>query len=110
MNNVTVQNAQDAIGISNTASTVIIDNSRFQALTNAGINLMTGQATLTNSKISGCGTGIIAAAKTSALLSGNVITNNDTGLQNAGSIVSAGNNLLAGNKVQGTVSSVVKLQ
>ncbi len=110
MNNVTVNNAADAVGISNAASTVIIDNSRFQALTNAGINLMTGQATLTNSKISGCGTGIIAAAKTSALLSGNVITNNDTGLQNAGSIVSAGNNLLAGNKVQGTISSVVKLQ
>ncbi len=110
MNNVTVNNAADAVGISNSASTVIIDNSRFQMLSNAGVNLMTGQATLTNSNISGCGTGIITAAKTTATISGNTITNNDTGLQNAGSIVSAGNNLLSGNKTQGSVSSTVKLQ
>jgi Right handed beta helix region len=110
LNRVTIHNAEDAIGMSNAASTLVMDGCRFQSLNNAGINLGSGQAIVSSSNITDCGTGIIAAAKTTAWLSGNVISNNITGLQTTGSIISAGTNLMVGNKVQGTISSVIKLQ
>lgn len=110
LNNVTVHNAADALGITNEGGSVIIDNCRFQTIGNAGINLLNGQVTLSNSNISDCSTGVVTALKTSIVLAANVISNNGTALQAAGTIASAGNNLLVGNKVQGTAMSVIKLQ
>ena len=109
LSNVTVHNAADAIGINNETSTVIIDHCIFQTISNAGVNLMNGKVTVSNSNISDCGTGIMGGARSTAWLSGNVISNNDTGLQSSGSIASAGNNLVVGNRVQGSASSL-KLQ
>lgn len=110
LNNVTVHNAVDALGITNEGGSVITDNCRFQVVGNAGINLLNGQVTLSHSNISDCSTGVITASKTSISLSDNVIGNNGTALQAAGTITSAGNNMLAGNKLQGTGMTVVKLQ
>jgi hypothetical protein len=110
LNHVTVNNATDGLGVTNEGGTVIIDNCRFQAIGNGGINLVNGQVTLTHSNISDCKTAVITASKTGISLSGNVISNNDTALQASGTIGSAGNNLLTGNKAQGSTMTVIKLQ
>lgn len=110
LNHVTVHNATDGLGVTNEGGSVIIDNGRFQAIGNGGINLVNGQVTLSRSNISDCKTAVITASKTSISLSGNVISNNDTALQAAGIITSGGNNLVTGNKLQGTAMTVVKLQ
>lgn len=110
LNHVTVHNAADGLGVTNEGGSVIIDNCRFQAMGNCGINLLNGQVTLSRSNIADCKTAVITALKTSMSLSGNVISNNDTILQAAGTVTSAGNNMLTGNKVQGTSMTVVKLQ
>jgi hypothetical protein len=91
LNNVTIHNAEDAIGMTNENGSVTIDDCRFQAINNAGINLMSGQAIVSRSTISNCGIAVKAAA-------------------NAGPIASAGNNIIAGNKVQGATMSVFKVQ
>jgi Right handed beta helix region len=110
LNNVTVHNAYDAIAITNEGGAVAINNCRFQTLTNAGINLLNGQVTLSHSNIADCRTAVVSAAKTSISLADNVICNNDTAFQAAGTINSGGNNLVSGNKVQGTAMTLVKLQ
>lgn len=88
LSNVIIHNAMDAVGTSN--ATLIIDNCRFQTISNAGVNVMSGQAIVSRSNISDCGTGVMAAA--------------------GGTINSTGNNMMVGNKVQGNFSSVIKLQ
>jgi len=110
LNNVTVHHAVDGLGITNEGGSVIIDNCRFQVIGNGGINLVNGQVIVSHSNISDCKTAVITASKTSISLSGNVICNNDTALQASGTITSAGNNLVTGNKVQGTTMPVIKLQ
>lgn len=110
LNNVTVHNAEDALVVTNAGGSVIIKDCRFQTVSNAGINLLNGQVTVSHSTISDCRTGVMSAAKTSIWLSNNVISNNDMALQAAGTIASAGNNLMVGNKVQGTAMTVFKLQ
>ena len=110
LNNVTIRNANDAISIVNPAGSVVIDGCRFQTINNAGINLLSGQATVSNSVISGCNTGMAVQTGATIHLSGNTITNNNTAFQGPGKINSAGNNLVAGNKALGTTPSVAKMQ
>ncbi len=110
LNNVTIHNANDAISIVIPAGSVVIDGCRFQTINNAGINLLSGQATVSSSVISGCNTGIVIQTGATIHLSGNTITNNNTALQGPGKISSAGNNLVSGNKALGIAPSVVKLQ
>ncbi len=110
LNNVTVHNAEDALAVTNAGGSVIIKDCRFQTVSNAGINLLNGQVTVSHSNISDCKIGVMTALKTTVSLSNSVISNNDTALQAAGTIASAGNNLMVGNKVQGTAMTVFKLQ
>lgn len=110
INNTTIHNAEDAIAITNTAGNVMISGSKIQTVKNAGINLLGGEATISNSDISDCKTGIVVQAGNTINLSNDVISNNQTALQGPGKINSAGNNFFAGNKTQGATVSVVKLQ
>ena len=110
LNNVTIHNVNDGIGITNTSGTVIAEGCRFQTITNAGISLLNGQATVSNSNISDCAIGIFALANASVSLSNNAITNNNIALQGAGKINSSGNNTITGNKSQGATVSSIKLQ
>ncbi len=110
LSNVIIHNAEDAIAITDPGGTVIINGCSFQSISSAGINLMSGESTVGNSNISDCGTGVMAAAKTTVSLFNNVISNNLTDLQTTGTIASAGNNLMVGNKMQGTITSGIKLQ
>ena len=131
LNNVTVQNADNALSITNGRSVVIIDDCRFQAITKSGINLVSGQATISNSRISdchtginlvsgqatvsnsgisNCHTGINTEANTVVRISQNVITGNDIGIRPMGSVSSLGNNLIAGNKTETSPTSLIKSQ
>lgn len=110
INNVTIHNADDAIAITNEGGSVIVEACRFQSLTHAGVNVLKGQATVIHSNVSDCNLGIAAAANTVVALSNNIICNNVTGLQGPGKINSAGNNIITGNKTQGTVISSIKMQ
>src|SRR5688572_32283714 len=110
INNVTVHNVVDGIGITNASGSVMAEGCRFQSISNAGISLLNGQATISNSNISDCGIGIAAQANTSVSLSNNIITNNNTALQGPGKINSSGNNTITGNKSQGATVSSIKLQ
>jgi hypothetical protein len=110
LNNVTIHNAADAVGIANEGGSVTINDCRFQAVVNNGINLTSGQVTLSNTNIADCRTGVITAAKSSIFLSNNVISNNETAVQASGTLSSAGNNLVAGNKAAGTAMTLIKLQ
>ena len=110
LNNVGIHNAMNAVFVNDPGGMVLIDGCRLQSVSGGGINLMSGQVTVSNSNISDCGTGITGAGLTSAVLSNNVISNNNTALDSKGSISSAGNNLMVGNKLPGTTASVIKLQ
>jgi hypothetical protein len=110
LNNVTIHNVQDGINISTSSGSVIINHCNFQDISNTGINLSKWQATVSNSNISVCGTGVMAQANTTITLSNNVISNNNTALQGAGRINSAGNNTVTGNKTQGVTATIIKLQ
>ena len=110
LNNVTIHNATDGIAVTNEGGSVIISDCRFQTVSNAGINLVNGQVTMSNSIISGCKTAVLTAAKSSISLSNNVISNNDTPWLAAGTIASAGNNLVVANKTPGLPMTVIKLQ
>jgi len=110
LNNVTVHNVQDGISISTTSGSVIIDHCNFQNISNAGINLSKWQATVSNSNISVCGTGVVAQSNTTINLSNNVISHNNTALQGPGKINSAGNNTVTGNRTQGAAAIIIKLQ
>lgn len=110
LNNVTIHNVQDGINISTASGSVIIDHCNFQDISNNGINLLKWQATVSNSNISACGTGVTAQANTTINLSNNVISHNNTALQGQGKINSAGNNMVAANKTQGVTATIIKLQ
>ncbi len=110
ISDVTIHNANVAISIINPAGSVVIDECRIQSIQNTGINIASGQATVSNSVISGCTTGITSQTGATIHLSGNIITNNNTALQGPGKISSSGNNSLTGNKTPGTAPSVIKLQ
>lgn len=110
INNVTIHNADDAIAITNSMGNAIIDGCKFQSTKNAGINVLGGTATVSNSAISDCKAGITAGAGTTVCLSNNVISYNNTALQGPGKISSSGNNFFSGNQAQGITATVVKLQ
>ena len=110
INNVTIHNVQDAIAISTSSGSVIIDNCHFQDISNAGIILTKWQAVVSNSNISDCKIGVMAEANSLINLSNNVISNNDIAFRGSGKINSAGNNMVTGNKTQGITPSIIKLQ
>jgi Right handed beta helix region len=110
LNNVTVHNVQDGISISTSSGSVIINHCNFQDISNAGINLSKWQATVSNSNVSACGVGVVVQANTTINLSNNVISHNNIALQGPGKINSAGNNMVTGNRTQGVVATIIKLQ
>jgi hypothetical protein len=110
INNTNIQNASDGISMGGAGGFMVMDGSHIQGIQNAGINISNGQATVSNSVISGCTTGVVAKTGSEIHLSGNSITNNSTALQGPGKISSAGNNSVTGNKSQGVTATVVKLQ
>jgi len=89
---------------------MVMDGSHIQGIQNAGISINNGQATVSNSVISGCSAGVIAKTGSAIHLSGNSITNNSTALQGPGKINSAGNNSVTGNQAQGVTATADKLQ
>jgi hypothetical protein len=110
VNNTTIHNADEAIAITNPSGTVTINDCKIQTVKNAGIHLLGGQATVCNSDISDCKTGVVVQAGNTINLCNDVISNNETALEGPGKINSAGNNFFAGNKTLGATVSVVKLQ
>ncbi|HEY6062713.1 MAG TPA: right-handed parallel beta-helix repeat-containing protein [Chitinophagaceae bacterium] len=110
ISNTTIHNAVDGISIGSAGGFLVMDGCHIQGIQNAGINAGSGQAALSNSVISGCGTGVIALTGSSAHISGNMITNNATAFQGPGKITSAGNNSVTGNAAQGVNPIVVKQQ
>ncbi len=114
--NTTIQNAN--IGISyvgpssstGPAGFTVIDGCHIQSITNAGISMGAGTATVSNTVISGCGTGVESKTGATAHLSGNVITNNATALKGPGTITSSKNNSVTGNAAQGVTATVVNQQ
>ena len=109
INNVTIRNAKDGISKTDTAGFITIDGCHIQGIQNTGIGI-NGQATISNSIISGCSTGVAANAGAMVQLTGNVITNSMKALQGPGKISSAGNNSVTGNKAQGVSATIVKQQ
>jgi hypothetical protein len=116
VNNVTIHNAADGISITGPSSSTgssgfsVIDGCHIQGITNTGINMVSGAATISHTVISGCATGVGAQSGSSAHLTGNIITNNSTALQGPGTFTSAGNNSLAGNTAQGVNPTLVGLK
>ena len=110
LNNVTMHNGVNALNITNPGGTVIVDGCKLQSFSNAGINLVSGQATVNASNISDCVLGVVASLGTTASLSNNVISHNGTALKAGGTIASAGNNLMVGNVQQGSTPTVIHLQ
>jgi hypothetical protein len=110
LHNVTIHNVQDAVSVSTSSGSVVINNCRFQNIGNAGINLMKWQAVVSHSNISDCKIGIIAQSGSLITLSNNVISSNDMAFHGTGKINSAGNNTVTGNRTQGVTPSIIKLQ
>jgi len=111
LNNVTIHNGVNAVNMTNAGGTVIIDGCKLQSFSNAGVNLVSGQATVSGSNISDCVLGVVAATGT-ASLSNNVISHNGTALKttSTSTIASAGNNLMVGNGQLGAVPTVIQLK
>jgi hypothetical protein len=110
LNNVTIHNAADAVVMNNPLGTAVMDNCTLQSFTNTGINIMAGQAVVTNSNIGDCQLAVSAGANAGIYLSNNIISNNNTALQGPGKITSAANNTIIANKTNGATATVVKLQ
>lgn len=116
ISNVTIHNAVDGISIvgpgSSTGTTgfTVIDGCHIQGIQNSGISIASGTATVGNSVISGCGTGVESKTGATAHISGNIITNNATALKGPGTITSAANNSITGNTAQGVTPTVVSLK
>ncbi len=110
LNNVTIHNGVNAVNITNPGGVVIIDGCRLQSFSNAGINLTSGEATVSNSNISDCALGVAASAGATASISNNVISHNGTALKGAGTFASAGNNLMVGNGMPGSTPTSIHLQ
>ena len=116
ISNTTILNANGGISIAGpgsstgTAGFTTIDGCHILGIQNAGISIASGTATLSNSVISGCGTGVESKTGATAHLSGNIITNNATALKGPGQITSSKNNSVTGNVAQGVTATVVNQQ
>jgi Right handed beta helix region len=77
---------------------------------NVGISIASGTATLDNSHISGCDTGVESKTGATTHLTGNIINNNATALKGPGKITSSKNNSVTGNGAQGVTPTVVNQQ
>lgn len=116
VSNTSIQNASDGIsyagpsGSTGPAGFTVIDRCHIQSIQNTGVNIGSGTATVSNSVISGCGTGVGSKTGAAVHLSGNVITNNATALKGPGTITSAKNNSVMGNAAQGVTATVVNQQ
>lgn len=116
INNVTINNAGDGISITGPASSTgssgftVIDGCHIQGILNSGLVVNTGKAMVSNSVISGCGTGVVSKTGAEVHLSENVITKNNTALQGPGTLTSAKNNSVTGNTAQGLTPTVVQQQ
>lgn len=116
INNVTINNAIDGISITGPSSSIgsagftVIDGCHIQGLAGSGIVVNTGKATVSNSVISGCGTGAVSKTGAEVHFSGNVITKNNTALQGPGALTSAKNNSVTGNTAQGATATIVAQQ
>jgi|CXWL01.1.fsa_nt_gi hypothetical protein len=116
ISNTTIHNASGGISIAGPSSSTgsagftVIDGCHIQGILNSGISINGGTATVGNSVISGCGTGVESKTGTTAHLSGNIITNNATALKGPGTITSVKNNSVTGNVAQGVTPTVVNHQ
>ncbi len=116
INNTTIQNASGGISYTGPSSSTgsagftVIDGCHIQSIQNTGISIGAGTATVGNSVISGCGTGLESKTGATAHLSGNIITNNATALKGPGTITSSKNNSVTGNTAQGATPTVVNQQ
>jgi hypothetical protein len=109
--NCTLSNfSANGIDFNSTTSADMIINHTTILNANVGISIASGTATLVNSVISGCGTGVESKTGASAHLSENTITNNATALKGPGKITSSKNNSVTGNMVQGVTATVVNQQ
>jgi Right handed beta helix region len=116
INNTTIQNASGGVGIVGPGSSTgsggftVIDGCHIYGIQNSGISISGATATVGNSVISGCGTGVESKAGAAAHLSGNIITNNATALKGPGTLTSSKNNSVTGNVAQGVTATVVQQQ
>ena len=110
ISNTIIQNASEGISMAGAGGFMVLDGCHIQGILNSGISVGSGQATISNSVISGCGTGVVSKTGSTAHLTGNIITNNATALKGSGTITSAGNNSVTGNAAQGVAATVIKLQ
>ena len=116
VNNVTIQNANGGVSIVGPGSSTgpggftVIDGCHLLGILNSGISISGSTATVTNSVISGCGTGVESKTGAAAHLSGNIITNNATAFKGPGTITSVKNNSVTGNAAQGVTPTVVQQQ
>lgn len=116
ISNVTIHNAIDGISIvgpgssTGSAGFTVIDGCHIQGIQNSGISIASGTATVGNSVISGCGSGVESKTGATTHISGNIITNNATALKGPGTITSAANNSITGNTAQGVTPTVVSLK
>src|SRR5687768_13305211 len=70
INDITIHNVKDGISKTDTAGFIAIDGCHIQGIQNTGISI-SGQATISNSVISGCNTGIAANTGAMVQLAGN---------------------------------------
>jgi hypothetical protein len=116
ISNTTILNANGGISIAGpsgstgAAGFTVIDGCHIAGIQNAGISIASGTATLGNSVISGCGTGVESKTGVTTHLSGNMITNNATALKGPGQITSSKNNSVTGNVAQGVTATMVNQQ
>lgn len=116
INNTTIQNASGGVSIVGPGSSTgsggftVINGCHIYGIQNSGISINGSTATVANSVISGCGTGVESKTGAAAHLSGNIITNNATALKGPGQITSAKNNSVSGNAAQGVTPTVVNQQ
>lgn len=116
ISNTTILNANGGISIAGPGSSTgsagftVIDGCNITGIQNAGISIASGTATMGNSVISGCGTGVECKSGATAHLSGNIITNNATALKGPGVITSSKNNSVTGNVAQGVTATMVNQQ
>ncbi len=116
ISNVIIHNASGGISIVGPGSSTgpsgftVINGCHIQGIQNTGISISSGTATVGNSVISGCGTGLESKTGATAHLSGNIITNNATALKGPGTITSSANNSVTGNVAPGVTPTVVSLK
>lgn len=116
ISNTTILNTSGGIsfvgpsGSAGSAGFTVVDGCNIQTIQNSGISIASGTTTISNSVISGCGTGVESKTGAAVHLSGNIITNNATALKGPGAVTSSKNNSLTGNAAQGVAATVVNQQ